>query len=246
MEEKPLLGIFDSGVGGFSVFREIRKESDVDIVYYGDCARAPYGNRSEEEIVIFIKEIINHLQSFGVTHFVSACNSMSVVTTEKVLREVGVTKERYVDMIDAVRHTTFPADAKVLIIGTQATITSGVYQAILEEKKIAFDVFCPRTLAGNIEQGNSDITIDIEKIMSVAVAMQATHILYACTHYPLVGALFVDEAKRVSWTGIFVDPAHYVAMSVMDWKLKGGKISTFETSLETDVFKEYREKMKLV
>jgi glutamate racemase len=245
MQQKPLLGIFDSGVGGFSVYREVRKCNDVDILYYGDCARAPYGNRSEEEIVIFIKEIINHLQSSGVTHFVSACNSMSVVTTEKVLREVGVSKERYIDMIDAVRHTIYPVDAKVLIIGTQATVTSGIYQAILEEKKISFDVFCPTTLAGNIEKGNSNIVIDIEKIMSVAVDIQVTHILYACTHYPLVNGLFEKEAKRVSWIGSFVDPAHYVAVSVMDWKLGGDAKTIFETSLETEVFKEYKEKMKL-
>ena len=114
MKKENLIGIFDAGVGGFSVFKEVRKNTNADILYFGDCARAPYGNRTEEEIVLFIKDILKQLQNEGVTHFVSACNSMSVLTTEKLLEEVGVPKENYIDMISAIKAVDF-GNEKVLV-----------------------------------------------------------------------------------------------------------------------------------
>ena len=79
-QETHLVGVFDSGVGGFTVLREIRDVTKADIIYFGDCARAPYGNRSKDEIVMFIKETIINLQAKNVTHFVSACYIISVLS----------------------------------------------------------------------------------------------------------------------------------------------------------------------
>lgn len=244
MDERPLLGIFDSGVGGFSVFREVRKNTTADIIYFGDCARAPYGNRSEHEIVNFIKEILLSLQTKKVTHFVSACNSMSVLTTEQLLTEVGIPKEKYIDMTQAVDAIHFPADSKVIIVGTRATITSQVYQMILHNKNIIFEVFTPATLAGNIENGNREmVEKDIDEVLHFAKRVQGTHVLYACTHYPLAHDLFTERASILGWDGGFVDPSEYIAIQVKAWKLEGGKHSLFTTSLETEVFRNYKEKM---
>lgn len=243
INQKILLGIFDSGIGGFSVLHEIRKKTKVDIFYFGDCARAPYGNRAEEEILLFIKEILCYLQLHGVTHFVSACNSMSVLTTEKLLHEVGIMKDNYIDMVDAVKILSFPPSAKVLILGTQATINSNKYQNILKEKKVTFDVFSPVTLAGDIEKGNVEaIVISLKEVLTYALASDVTHILYACTHYPLIDTMFKNEALHSDWSGEFVDPAVYIADEVAKWTLAGSGKVTFKTSLETDIFKEYSEK----
>lgn len=237
-KEPELLGIFDSGVGGFSVLREVRKDGDADILYFGDCARAPYGNRNEEEIISFIKEILLHLKEKGVTHFISACNSMSVHTTEKVLEVCGIEKEKYLDMIDAVKKTVFPSDASVLIIGTQATIDSGVYQEILRDQTISFETLALQDLAGNIEKN------DIEKVIKsislvLSSASNASHILYACTHYPLVDELFKGEAKRQNWKGEFINPAQALREGIKKWSLSGTQSLSFETSLETPMFKDY-------
>lgn len=244
MKEKQLLGIFDSGVGGFSVFKEIRNTTDADILYFGDCARAPYGNKSEEEIRVFIKEILTQLQGQGVTHFVSACNSMSVLTTEKLLVEAGVEGKKYIDMTSAVQAMTFPKGARVLVVGTKATITSSVYQHILADKGVACEVYVPLSLAGAIEKGDTQAILkDIDSIISFVNTVSATHILYACTHYPLVHALFKEGAGAHGWSGVFVDPAEYIAMKVEAWHLEGNHTTRFETSLETDVFREYQEKI---
>jgi glutamate racemase len=245
INKQDILGIFDSGVGGFSVFKEVRKNTQANILYYGDCLRAPYGNRSEEEIVGFIKEILLDLKSKGVTYFISACNSMSVLTTEKVLSEVEVPRERYIDMVDAVGKIDFSSDAKVLIIGTQATITSGVYQQILSNKNVKYEVFVPSLFAGHIEQGDKDMIASIvDEILTYAKNIHSTSILYACTHYPLVDEVFKARSEALLWSGDFIDPAKYVALEVEKWGIEGISTSTFITSLETPIFQEYKEKAK--
>lgn len=240
MGSNSLLGVFDSGVGGFSVLKEIRKVTNVDISYYGDCANAPYGNKTQDEIVAFIKQILIYLKSQGVTHYVSACNSMSVNTTEQLLQEVGIDSDLYIDMIDGVMQVPFADGANVLIVGTEATISSRVYQSILSEKTIAHKTFSSITLAGAIEVKNTDMIMkNIKEIITLAKEMHATHILYACTHYPLVDIRFKECAAQLGWAGMFVNPAAYIAQLVDEWKLKGENQITFETSLETEVFNFY-------
>jgi glutamate racemase len=240
MHKKSLLGIFDSGVGGFSVLDEVRKVTDADIVYYGDCAHAPYGNRTSEDIVLLIKSTLVHLRSLGVTHFVSACNSMSVNTTEVLLQEMAIKRSQYIDMIDGVREILWSDGANVLIIGTTATIRSLVYQTILSDKLVAYKTFSPITLAGAIEESDTEgIAKSIKEIILFAKEMHATHVLYACTHYPLVDIEFKQKAAELGWAGMFVNPAVYVAQLVSEWKLHGDKQIQFEASLKTRVFKKY-------
>lgn len=236
------LGIFDSGIGGFSVLKEVRKATDANILYFGDCARAPYGNRPEEEIVLFTKEILRELQSSGVTHFISACNSMSVVTTEKVLKDCGIAQENYIDMVDAVKLLSFPLQSKVLIVGTKATIESGVYQTMIGRKDTDIMTYIPTTLAGEIENNvTSGIITSISDVIFYALSINATHIVYACTHYPLVDSLFREEAEKNGWQGIFVDPSVQLASVIMDWNISGTREIEFRTSKETDMFTSYSQ-----
>lgn len=247
MKGEPLLGVFDSGVGGFSVLQELQKVTPANILYYGDCANAPYGNKSKEEITVYIKNILVYLKSQGVTHFVSACNSMSVTTTEELLEEIGITRDTYIDMIDGVRAIGLLDGANVLIIGTEATISSRVYQSILSEKIIPHRTYTLTTLAGEIEKGDTiAIMKSIEKAILYAKEMHATHILYACTHYPLVHTMFIDVSARLGWAGMFINPAVYVADLVATWKISGEHSVQCEASLETEVFISYRDRYVVV
>lgn len=244
---KPLIGIFDSGIGGFSVLKEIRKSHDVDIFYFGDCARAPYGNRDVEEIASFIKEIILYLKGKGVTHFVSACNSMSVLMTEQLLKECEVEDFLYLDMIQAFKkHHDFPTDAKVLLIGTQATVKSNVYQTFLQEKVETVFEYVPSTLAGDIEANvnENELRNIIDPIISHAKENEVTHIIYGCTHYPLVHNVFQKSSEKNNWNGIFINPAEYVREAVYEWNTTGDKRIIFETSKETEAFKNMVQNIK--
>lgn len=237
MKNENLLGIFDSGIGGFSVYKELRKVSSVDMMYYGDCLRAPYGNKGEKEIVSYIKEIMLTLKSSGVTHYVSACNSMSVLTTKKLLSEISITEDNYFDMIDAFKNIPFLQKDKVLILGTRATISSSVYQDILSNKGVLYEVFTPADLAGSIEYSDeSSIIKSCDEAISIAKNSQCTHVVYACTHYPLVHEYFIAAKNAYKWEGEFIDPAVYLAKIIQNLNLLGASKTVFETSLATEAF----------
>jgi glutamate racemase len=201
MSAQNILGIFDSGVGGFSVLKEIRKSSNADIVYYGDCARAPYGNRSEEEIVLFIKGGIRFLEEKGVTHFVNACNSMSVVTTHKLLKECGIDSSQYTDMIRAFEaHAELATNEKVLVLATRATIRSGIYQDVITKKGGKVYEYAFTDLAFAIENNASrdELLEIIRRGLMYAKEIEATQILYGCTHYPLIHGLFLVAKEKIN------------------------------------------------
>lgn len=224
MGNSPLLGIFDSGVGGFSVYKKLKNTTSANCIYYGDCARAPYGNREESEIVSFIKDDIAFLQEKGVTHFVNACNSMSVLTTNQVLKDSGVHPDQYIDMIRAFdAHARFKAHDIVLITATKATITSGAYQDVLTKKAVVYHTFVYEDLAAAIENNatHEALFAIVERSVRYAHELGATHLIYGCTHYPLVDRLFKEVKEVVGWQGEFIDPAAYVAQEVKNWSLKG-------------------------
>ena len=235
----PLLGVFDSGVGGFSVYKRIREVTQANVVYYGDCARAPYGNREESEIREFVKEDIRFLQDENVTHFVNACNSMSVITTNRLLQECSVPEDRYTDMIRAFqRHASFDKEAKVLLVATHATIRSGVYQDVLHKKGVTCFEYEYIDLAGAIERNvqEEELMAIIMEGMKYAQEKKVTHIVYGCTHYPLVHDLFLIAATKVRWKGEYVDPGIYVAEEVRGWNLFGERLFTPHASKDTPAF----------
>lgn len=220
----PLLGIFDSGVGGFTVYRKLKNTTSANCVYYGDCARAPYGNREESEIVSFIKDDIQFLQEKDVTHFVNACNSMSVHTTDAILKECGIGKGNYIDMIRAFdTHAKFPSDAVVLVIATVATIRSGTYQEIVKKKGVQVCEFAYTDLAQAIENNipRDELLKIVERSVLYAIEVGATHMVYGCTHYPLAYRWFNLAKEKHAWSGEFIDPAVYVAEVVKKWNLSG-------------------------
>jgi glutamate racemase len=244
--ETSLLGVFDSGVGGFSVLKEVRKQTSTDILYYGDCLRAPYGNRKEEEIVSFIKEVLLHLKEKGVTYFVSACNSMSVHTTSELLAVCGIDENCYTDTIRAFRkHAVFPSEASVMVAATHATIASGEYERALLGNVQEIHVYPFETLAGMIERSENEDTLSsvIDECLQKAKELRVTHIVYGCTHYPLVDGLFKSSAQKFEWNGTFIDPAVYVAQEVAAWNVEGKRELECETSKETDAFRRYCDSM---
>lgn len=219
-----LLGIFDSGVGGFTVYKKIRNITQANCIYYGDCARAPYGNREEAEIVNFIKDDIQFLQEKDVTHFVNACNSMSVLTTDRLLKECGVSPDNYVDMIRAFdAHAVFNNGAVVLVIATTATIRSGSYQEVLKKKGVKVFEYAYSDLAFAIENNipRGELFQIVKRAIVYAQEVNATHVIYGCTHYPLAYRWFDLAKEECGWEGEFIDPAVYVAEEVKKWNLQG-------------------------
>lgn len=239
MKEEPVIGIFDSGVGGFTVYKKIKEVTSANCIYYGDCLNAPYGNKEESEIRELIKADILFLEEKGVTHFVNACNSMSVLTTDALLKESHIPTSHYTDMIRAFdNHAVCNEDETVLVIATTATIRSGVYQDVLKRKGVNAFGYAYTDLAAAIEHNASreELLSIVEKGIVYAKEVGAARIIYGCTHYPLIHGLFLEVKDKLNWQGEFIDPAIYVAEEVRVWGITGEHSFCPYSSKDTPAF----------
>ncbi|MFH0929644.1 MAG: glutamate racemase [Candidatus Moraniibacteriota bacterium] len=187
-----MIGIFDSGVGGLTVVKEIKKLlPDVSIIYFGDTARLPYGNKSPETIQKYSGEIVEFLKRKGCKTIVIACNTASALAADYI-------REKYPDLeiydvvssgAEAVAETT--KSKKTGVIGTSATINSGVYKKKIAELDSSIEVFaqaCP--LFVPLAEENWIKRPETRKIARTYLRKlklkKIDTLLLGCTHYPLL------------------------------------------------------------
>lgn len=187
--EQPI-GVFDSGVGGLTVARAIIDQLPHEqVLYVGDTARGPYGPRPLAEVRSFALEIMDGLVDRGVKAIVIACNTASAA----VLRDA---RERYeipvVEVIQpaARRAARTTRNGRIGVIGTQATITSGVYEdalAALPDVTVV-SAACP-SFVGFVEAGittGPELLRDAHAYLDPLVAQDIDTLVLGCTHYPLL------------------------------------------------------------
>jgi len=214
MDNRPI-GVFDSGLGGLTVVKEIKNIlPNEKIIYLGDTARVPYGTRSKETIIKFAKEDIKFLMGFNVKCIVIACNTVSSVASE-ILK-----KEFKVPIFDVITPTcTYISKInnikKVGVIGTSATIKSNSYKfgiAKLNNKLRVIQNPSP-LLVPLIEENevNSKFTYDILKKYLKPLLMRKIDILVlGCTHYPLV----IKDIKKILGKIKIINPAKFVSIEL--------------------------------
>lgn len=222
------IGVFDSGVGGLTVLKELAHVMPAEYFYIGDTLRAPYGNKSKEELLAYTKELLIFLQNKNVDLFISACNSLSTLDVVPILDELGIKKEQYFDMtmFAEVVATTLKSDAKLLVYATEATIRSGVYQNVF--KNFSPDILASANLARAIEDRH-DIEIDdeVDVLIDYVLEHKVTHVFLGCTHYPLIEE-YLD--KRFLGIGItFINPATYIKEVLKEVKGSDLKVLLFYT-----------------
>ncbi|MCI0479123.1 glutamate racemase [Candidatus Uhrbacteria bacterium] len=126
-----MIGIFDSGIGGLTVVRELERQApDVPFIYLGDTARTPYGNKSAETVVRYALEDAAFLVGQGATAIVIACNSASAVATE-ALRAAYPSIPVFEVVTPAAEDALAATKGRIGVIGTRATIASGAYERAL-------------------------------------------------------------------------------------------------------------------
>jgi len=185
------IGLFDSGVGGLTVFKEIvRLLPSEDVVYFGDVGRYPYGGRSKEIITKFTRQDIAFLLEHDVKFIICACNSASSVALEEVIDDYEIELIGVIEpgAIAAVNRTK---NGRIGIIGTHATIGSNAYAKVihsLDAEMKVFSLACP-LFVPLAEEGY------IEKEATYLIArdyLQTMHdvgidtLVMGCTHYPLL------------------------------------------------------------
>ena len=213
---KAPIGVFDSGVGGLTVAREIMRQlPDENIVYFGDTARLPYGSKSKESIIRFAKQIIRFLQTKKVKAIVIACNTATAQALEAVQKEfdtpiIGVIEPGARAAVKATRNK------KIGVIGTEGTIRSNMYTRIIKEMDPEAEVvgkacplFVPLVEEGFAKHNVTEEVIDIY-LREIRDSEVDTMIL-GCTHYPLLrSAIMRYMGERVH----IVNPAYETAMDL--------------------------------
>jgi glutamate racemase len=187
---KPI-GIFDSGIGGLTVVKAVLKTlPEEQIVYFGDTARVPYGNKSTLTIRKFSYQIAQFLVSHDVKFIVVACNTVSAtsldwLTSHYLLPIIGVIEPAVEDAIKATKNN------KIGVIGTRATIESNAYQNSILHKKPNAKVYsypCP-LLVPLAEEGWLDspaTKIILNDYLSPLKKKGIDTLILGCTHYPLL------------------------------------------------------------
>ncbi len=218
-----VIGVFDSGVGGLTVLRELyRQMPNESILYFGDTARLPYGTRSRSEILQFVREILVWMQNHHVKMVIMACNTSSALAIEEVRAEfpglpiLGVILP---GARAAVQH-----GKRIGVISTPATANSDAYrQAILEVNSTAevWQIGCPEFVplieAGRINDPQTHRVA--QEYLQPLIDEQIDTLIYGCTHYPhLAPVIRSILPKSVQ----LIDPAvHVVAAAAQELDLLG-------------------------
>lgn len=187
------IGIFDSGIGGLTVAeRIIRDFPTEDVIYFGDTAHLPYGDRSEELIRQYSRRISEFLIEEGCKLIIIACNTASSVAYEELNKEFG-SKAFFVNVIDPAARgiSKMTGVSDIGIIGTQRTISSNIYAEKLKRLRPDMRVHSLATplLAPMIEAGFFNHQISetvIETYLSDEKLKPIEALILACTHYPLI------------------------------------------------------------
>ncbi|MGD1857974.1 MAG: glutamate racemase [Leptolyngbyaceae cyanobacterium] len=229
------IGVFDSGVGGLTVLREIMAHLPAEsLLYFGDTARVPYGNRSQAELLKFVREIITWMQGQGVKMVVMACNTSSALALETVRAEYDIP---ILGIILPGARAAAKAGQRIGVISTVATAQSNAYkQAILEASPTAevWQVGCP-DFVPLIEQSRIDdpytraVATDYLKPL---MAANIDTLVYGCTHYPHLAPL-MDQILPPSIT--VVNPAHSL-VSAMTKELDMLGLRNTQAQPEIDFF----------
>ncbi len=187
------IGIFDSGIGGLTVAQAIRNVlPDESIIYFGDTAHLPYGDKSEAAVQAYSIKIADVLLNKGCKVIVIACNSASSAAYE-LLKEYTGKRAKVINVIDPMVHylSLHYANNKIGLIGTKRTVSSNVYFKKVKQLKKNINLVSLATplLVPMIEEGffNNAISYEIiEKYLDNEIFNDIKALVLGCTHYPLV------------------------------------------------------------
>ncbi|MGH1393497.1 MAG: glutamate racemase [Trichormus sp.] len=216
------IGVFDSGVGGLTVLRQLyRQLPHESIVYFGDTARLPYGIRSQAEIVQFVREILDWMQQQRVKMVIMACNTSSALALEIVRAQYDIP---ILGVILPGAKAAVQQGKRIGVIATPATAKSDAYKhAILEINPDVevWQVGCPEFVP-LIEQNriHDPYTTEVARsYLEPLLQQDIDTLVYGCTHYPLlapvVRSLLPTHVK-------IIDPAvHVVTACSQELELLG-------------------------
>lgn len=235
MNRNPI-GIFDSGLGGLTVLKQVKKLLPHEsLIYLGDTARVPYGTRSKDTILRFAREDSAFLSDKNVKMLVIACNTASAYAYDLLKKELDIP---IFDVItstidESVKRT---CSKKISVIGTKATIASQTYQNKLKKacpsckiNTVACPLLVPLIEAGEIE--GDLIELVVEKYL-LGLRGKQDVLIMGCTHYPIIEKVIkrtLDEDINL------IDPGESVAVKIKQF-LQSKKLLTDSKAAKYDYY----------
>ena len=210
------IGVFDSGVGGLTVAREIMRNLPSEkIVYFGDTARVPYGSKSKETIIRYSRQIIRFLQQQQVKAIVVACNTASAFALDAVRDEFDIPNIGVIEPGAKVAAAQ-TRNKRVGIIGTVGTVGSGIHAEYLKHLDPEITVFgkaCP-LFVPLVEEGwlHDPVTDEVAaRYLKELQDKQVDTLILGCTHYPLLRSTI----RKIMGDGVcLVNPAYETALEL--------------------------------
>ena len=222
----PILGVFDSGVGGLTVLRSLLNHVPAaEYIYLGDTARLPYGSKSRETIVRFAVSSARFLLEQGAEMLVIACNTATALALEEIrdavfpVSVVGVIEPGARAAAASLASSLESEAGRVLVLATAATVHSHAYAAALSERGVlAMEKACP-LLVPLVEEGwiTHPVTREVVRIYvseALAAAPAAETLLLGCTHYPLLRPVIEQELAALGRPLRIIDSAEATALAV--------------------------------
>tara|TARA_Y100000589_G_scaffold131568_1_gene125352 strand:+ start:4475 stop:5257 length:783 start_codon:yes stop_codon:yes gene_type:complete len=197
-----MIGVFDSGFGGLSIFRAIEREqpSKTNLIYLGDSQRVPYGNRSDEIVFSWCREALDWLFGQGCEHIVLACHTASNVALEKLKAHYGKRGSQISGVtIPIVNEVCRVAKARVGVLGTRATCRSRRFELEINKLRNDLQVFhnpAPM-LVPLVEEGfqsSPECKRFIRRYLGPLKQKKIDTLILGCTHFPLLYDLFVAKS----------------------------------------------------
>jgi len=210
---KQPIGIFDSGVGGLTVFSEIRKRfPNEDLIYFGDTARVPYGPKSKNTIKEYSIQNTRFLNNFNIKLLIIACNTSSAIAIDDLKQQYDIP---IIGVIEpgAAKAVEMTKNGKIGIIGTEGTVNSEAYPNAIKQLKphmITYSRPCP-LFVPLVEEGwqNHVVSCHIaQEYLSPFKKESIDTLVLGCTHYPIIK----ETIRKTIGNEIFlVDSAEAVA-----------------------------------
>ena len=232
------IGVFDSGVGGLTVAREIMRQlPGEDLVYFGDTARVPYGSKSKNTVLKYSRQIVRFLRTKDVKAIVVACNTASALALDDIAAEIdipiiGVVKPGAKMAVETTK------TGNVGVIGTESTIKSGIYNDYIRELNPditvvskACPLFVPLVEEGLIEDRVTDDIV--ARYLQEMKEYRVDALVLGCTHYPLIR----NTIKRFMGESVhLVNPAFETAKSLKELLAEQGILNTSRRKPEYEYY----------
>ena len=215
---RPTIGVFDSGFGGLTVLKALLEViPGADYVYFGDTARLPYGSKSVETVARYAVEAAHYLEGHRAELLVIACNTATALALDRITAAAHVPVVGVVEP-GAEAAASVSRNKKVVVIGTEATVSSHAYRRALEARGMtAREKSCP-LLVPLVEEGwiEHPVTEEVARIYLSEAFGDGFHdadaLVLGCTHYPLLKPLLHRVApSHVSIVDSAASTAHAVA-----------------------------------